>query len=97
MRFKVGVGLGLGKGSHLVVKRSWRALGGAGMTLLGRLSILHDGWGVLPADLPVVGVAQVDVPGEAVVRVLEARAGLALGEAEAVDGPTVRGVGLGAE
>jgi len=42
-------------------------------------------------------VAEVDVPGEAVVGVLEARAGLTLGEAEAVDGATVRGVGLRAE
>ena len=63
----MGVGLGLGEGSHLVVERSWRALGGAGMTLLDSLPVLHDGWGVLPTDLPVVGVAEVDVPGKAVV------------------------------
>ena len=44
-----------------------RPLGGARMGLL----VFHVGWGVLPADGAVVGVAEVDVPGEAVGRVLE--------------------------
>ena len=56
------------------------------MGLLVRLAVLHGGRGVFPADGPVLGVAEVDVAGEAVVRVLEARAGLALGEAEAEGG-----------